>query len=555
MDAHGSQRVSLERARSVVVAQARVAAGETIATESAAGRVLAEPVFARLASPHYRASAMDGIAVRAADTAGASPAAPVLLELGTDDGAGFVDAHAGADAHAGERRAGAAKSRHGGPAERRLVCRQVDTGSALPDWADAVVRIEDTRRTDAGFEVRNPVYPNRDVRRVGEDIDAGALIAGRGRTIGAHEIGALLATGVAHVSVRRRPRIAVMATGSEVIEPLAPDDSAAPGKVIEYNSRVLAAYARDWGADVDYLGRAADDEADLAGRIRAAVASHDALCIIAGSSAGRKDFSVAALARCGDVLFHGVDVMPGRPAAFAVVRAEQSENAAEGRRAGVFVIPGYPVSAALIYRELVRAWVDASLGRTPGAPATVRAVVRRKIASRLGVEELVRVCLVFDGDQLVVAPLPRGAGSISSLLRAHGLLRIGPGVEGFDAGASVDVELLEPFTDTRACIVVGGPPDHLTSGAEDVLARTGTPLRFSHLGLAPHDAIAALAAGEAHLAVLDAAHAGAGAEIPVHARALALGDARVVVSRALLDAPAGTRVVAALSTAAGAPAA
>jgi putative molybdopterin biosynthesis protein len=508
MAAHGTRRTSLERARAAILEHAVLTGVERIATEHAAGRVLAEPVFARHPAPHYRASAMDGIAVRAAETARAAQGAPVVLEAVGDEDA----------------------------SRRANVCWPVDTGSALPAWADAVVRIEDVKRASGGFEVRAPVVPGRDVRRIGEDIEAGAAIVGRGRTLGPNDIGALLATGVAHVEVRRPPRIGVLATGSEVVEPA--DVVPAPGQVIEFNSRVLASYARTWGAETAYLGRAGEDEGELTRTVSAAVAAHDAMCVIAGSSAGSKDTSVAALERCGRLLFHGVEVMPGGPAAAAVV---------EGKP--VFVVPGYPVSAVVVYRELVRPWIDAVLGRSPAVPASVSGTVRRKITSRLGVEELLRVCLAFDGDDFVVAPLPRGAGSISTLVRAHGLLRIGPRLEGFDAGSRVRVELLEPAADLRRCVVVAGRPEPAASALEDALARRGEPVRFSHLGLARHDALAALRAGEAHLAVFDARDAVADRDVPDGARAMRVGDTQMLASAALLATNVGRQIVEAISSA------
>jgi putative molybdopterin biosynthesis protein len=512
MSAHGSgPRVSLERARSIVCEHAASLDSERIGVEAALGRVLAEPVIARFASPHYRASAMDGIAVRAADTAAASATQPVSLTAADTEQDG-----------------------------KPLHCKPVDTGSALPDWADAVVRIEQVRPTETGFDVSSPVPPGRDVRRIGEDVEAGALILGRGRTLRPVDVGACIATGVARVHVRRRPRFAVIATGSEVIEPLGEGAVAAPGQVIEFNSRVLAAYGAEWGAEVEYLGRAADDEEKLVAAIRRHAAACDALCIIAGSSAGRKAIRVAALRRSGEVLFHGVEVMPGGPAAFALVAARP-----------VFVIPGYPVSAAVVYRELLSPWIDASLGRAHAEPRTLEAVVRRKIASRLGVTELLRVCLASEGDTLVVAPQPRGAGAISTLVRAHGLLRRGPGTEGFAPGDVVEVELLDPAFDPSTVLVAGGPAHELTAALEDVLARRGAPLAISHLGLAPHDALAALAAGEAHLAVVDA---GALGDAPASAEIIRLTSRAgasapcVVLSAALLAGPAITRVRDALAT-------
>jgi putative molybdopterin biosynthesis protein len=453
------ERVALSKARAIVREHARPTESERADTEASLGRVTAEPVRARLASPAHRVSAMDGVAVRACDT---TPAAETPVVLRTDaDGA---------------------------------KCVPIDTGGAVPAWADAVVRIENARTVEGGFEIRAAVHPGRDVRAVGEDIAAGAVLLGRGQVIGAYDVGAMLATGVAHVLVRRAPEIAVIATGSEVIEPLGEGETPRPGQVIEFNSRVLAADASSWGARVRYLGRAPDDLTVLAELILASAAKHDVVCVIAGSSAGRRDLTVEALGRCGDLLFHGVDVMPGKPAAFGRVDGTP-----------VLCVPGYPVSAAIVYRELLRPLIDACLGRRLRPARKVSAQVHRKIPSRLGVEELLRVCVVYDEGGLVVAPLPRGAGSISTLMRAHGLLRIPPTCEGFASGSVVDVELLEPDFDATAAVVVANPPEPLTAALEDVVARLATPARFSHLGLAEHDAIAALRAGESHLAVVGGA--------------------------------------------------
>jgi putative molybdopterin biosynthesis protein len=462
------KRVSLERARELVVANVAVTGFERVPAEEAFGRITAECVLARLASPYHRVAAMDGIAVRAADTLAAADGKTVLLAV-----------HDTAEP----------------PLPGDTCCRVVDTGSALPQWADAVVRIEDTLATPSGYEVRACVAPGRDVRAAGEDFAAGALLLGPGRLVRAADVGAMLATGVCEVCVRRRPRVRVLATGGEVIEPLRDDEVPLPGQVIEFNSRVLAGSATEWGSTVEYCGRVQDTEEELARRIREESRLAEVLCVIAGSSAGRKDVTISALAACGEILFRGVDVAPGRPTACARVGETL-----------VLAVPGYPVSAIVAYRELLRPALDAALARAHASPRRVLARVARDTASRLGVEEILRVCLTASRrGELVAATLPRGAGAIGSVTQAHGLLRIGPTCEGIAAGSTVEIELLESDFDARDAIVVASGPDAMAAALEQAAAARTPPLRFSYLGRPPRDAIAALGSAEAHLAILGGA--------------------------------------------------
>lgn len=455
------QRVPLDVARAEVVALAGRTDAESVDVEGSLGRITSAPVSARFASPHYRASAMDGIAVRARDTEGAQGSTPVILEAidGGDD-----------------------------PVVGRRVCAPVDTGNPMPAWADAVIRVEDTRTTERGFEIRAPVIVGRDVRAIGEDVAAGSVLFGRGHRVRPYDIGAMLATGVGSVDVMRPPTVAVLATGGEVVEPGGDPE---PGQVIEYNARMMAGFVAQWGGEHVYLGRVADERPALEKAIRAAAAAHDVVCVIAGSSAGRKDFTVDVLAGCGRLLLHGVDMMPGKPVAIAEIDGKP-----------VIGVPGYPVSAVMVYRELLQPLLATCLGTAPATPVNVAAHVRRAIPSRLGVEELLRVCLAADDEGLVVALLPRGAGSITTLVRADAILRIPATSEGIAAGQAVSVELLTSDTPPGSTVVVSGPPDALGAQLEDRLRSAGTVARFAYLGLADHDAVTAIAAGEAHIAIL-----------------------------------------------------
>ncbi|TFH24822.1 MAG: molybdopterin molybdotransferase MoeA, partial [Myxococcales bacterium] len=238
------QRVPLARARELILSLARRTEPETVNVESSLHRVTAEPVHARFASPHYRASAMDGIAVRSADTTTASSETPLSLpDVGT------VTPDAGIAA-----------------------CTAVDTGNPLPDWVDAVIRIEDTVHSDGVYRIAAPVSAGRDVRRIGEDAEAGALLVGVGHRVRPYDIGAMLATGIDRVSVRTPPRVAVLATGSEIVEP---GGTPGPGQVIEFNSRMLAGCVAEWGGLAFYAGRVADERTALEKAIRSAVSTHD----------------------------------------------------------------------------------------------------------------------------------------------------------------------------------------------------------------------------------------------------------------------------------------
>ncbi len=444
------QRIPLAEARLRLLEIACRCDDETVNAEASAGRTTAQPVFARFAAPHYRASAMDGLAVRAGATQKASLQRPPVL--------GVKDVF------------------------------PVDTGSPMPESCDAVIRIENVEQVETGYSIKTPVASGQDVRQIGEDMPAGSGLFGRGHVIRPADVGAMLATGVNSVAVVRRPRVATIATGDEIVEP---GTNPEPGDVVEFNSRVLAAYVREWGGESDYRGKVGDDHRALVEALRSAVAQADIVCMIAGSSAGRKDLTAEVLSDCGRLLAHGIDIRPGKPTAIAEVNGTP-----------VIGLPGYPVSAAIVCRELLRPLVARMLGRPPIEADTIDAEVRRQITSRLGVEEFLRVCLAWNGSGFVVAPLPRGAGSISTLVRADGLLRIAATCEGIERGRRVAVELLRPAAGLQRTIVVAGPSTKATVALEESLRRDGHFLRLSHLGaFSAHDAATAIETGQAHVSV------------------------------------------------------
>ena len=278
------KRKGLEEAKRIFLD--RVSLGplrvERVPVERSIGRITAEPVIAQLSAPHYHGAAMDGIAVRAEDTFGATEFEPRTFELGAGEG--------------------------------RFAF--VDTGSALPAWANAVVMIERVfRLDDERVEIRQAAVPWQHVRLVGEDVVATEPILQRGHRLRPPDLGALLAAGVDSVAAAARPRVGILPTGSELIEPGA---KAEPGRIIEFNSRMLTAYVDEWGGEPTRLTPVADDVGRIRAAIERALAEHDVVPVIAGSSAGEHDFTVEAVAAVGEVLAHGVDVMPGKPAIRAV---------------------------------------------------------------------------------------------------------------------------------------------------------------------------------------------------------------------------------------------
>lgn len=423
---------------------------ETVAVEDALGRVTAAPIFAMISSPHYHASAMDGIAVRSADTFGASDAAPKELRLG----------------------------------DRVVIA---DTGDPLPAGCDAVIMIEDVHFTgEDTFEITSAAVPWQNVRGIGEDVVATEMILPANHRLRPVDLGGILAGGVTKIQVHPRPRVALLPTGTELVQP---GEELGPGSIIEYNTRMLGTMVEQWGGQALRQEITADDYDALRERLRQAVQEADLVLINAGSSAGREDYTAALIRELGTVLTHGVAIKPGKP----VVLGEITGKPVVG-------IPGYPVSAVLAADLFVKPVVYARLGQVPPAPELAEAVVSRKIVSHLGSEEFVRVKLGRVGEKIIATPISRGAGVIMSMVRADGILRVPRLSEGFNAGDVVRVELMRPLEEVRETTVVIGSHDI----ALDVLAnhlRQMFPvasLSSAHVGSL--GGLTALRRGEAHCA-------------------------------------------------------
>ncbi len=427
---------------------------ETIPSHLACGRVTAGPVYARSSSPTFHAAAMDGIAVRAEDTYGAHESTPLTLEKGKT----FVP---------------------------------VNTGHPLPQGCDAVIMIEQVQQPDDHTAViEAPAFPWQHVRRIGEDIVATELLLPQNRLLDPPDVAALLSAGVYEVAVWERVRIGFAPTGDEVLDFLDKPEPG-PGQVIESNSQMLASLAGQWGAEVVRMPPVADNPEALE---KAVLDLADQGCHVvvlgAGSSAGSHDFSHQVFAKLGTVLAHGISVMPGKPSLVGV-------------RDGRLLVgaPGYPVSAHVCF-DRVLGPLACWLGRR-SMPVRPRVEVRlaRKLPSRPGLEELVRLAVGEVGGEYVAAPLNRGAGVITSLVRAQAQVSIPPENEGLEENQRVEAELFTPLDELKRVLVhVGSHDNTLDLLANEFMAlpdHMGGPLRLvsSHAGSL--GGLAALARGGA----------------------------------------------------------
>lgn len=434
--------------------------GEDISIDEALGRVTAKPVWAALSSPGYHASAMDGYAVRSVDTIGATETSPKRLKISPDGQAGYVD-----------------------------------TGDPVPSWADAVIMIEHTQHIeeeDGGesIEIQASVAPWTAVRPMGEDMVATELVLPANHLLKPVDLGAIAGCGHATVSVRRRPRVAIIPTGTELVTAgQAAREGLKSGDIIEYNSLVLAAQVREWGGAPTRHPIVVDDYERIKETVREAAATHDLVLVNAGSSAGSEDFTASIVEELGTLLVHGVAVRPGHPVVLGIVT---------DRNTPVIGVPGYPVSCALTGEIFVEPLISHWLGLQPREKPSLKAIISRKLLSPMGEDEWVRVTVGRVGDRTVAAPLSRGAGVITSLVRADGIVRIPRFSEGVEAGQDVTVELYRDPSEVERTIVHIGSHDLCLDLLSQYLADAGR--RFSSANAGSLGGLMALRRGDAHLA-------------------------------------------------------
>ncbi len=411
---------------------------EEIPTSEALGRVTAAPVFARLSSPHYHSAAMDGYAVVAEVTFGASQDKPRLLELGRE-------------------------------------AFPVNTGNALPIGANAVIMVENVNPVDeATIQIEAAAYPWQHVRKVGEDLVAHEMVLPEKTEVTPYAMGALLAAGVTRLLVRRRPRVVIIPTGDELVSVVEIETgNVPPGRIIEFNSVMLGALVEQLGGLPEIHPIVPDRRPEIKAALAEAMQQGDMVIINAGSSAGTEDFTAQVIAELGEVLVHGVAMMPGKPTILGVVQGKP-----------VMGNPGYPVSAALSFDQFVAPLLAGILGRRLPPRPVVLAQPAQKIPSKAGIEEFIRVSLGKVGDRIMATPLPRGAGTITSLVRADGLIRIPAGSEGVEAEKPVLTELMLSPEQLEHTLVVIGSHDNTLDVLATLLRRHHPHLRLSsaHVG-------------------------------------------------------------------------
>ena len=432
-----------------------VLANETISVPDAVGRVLAAPVVAEISSPHFHSAAMDGIAVAAEKTFGAAETRPKELEIGKD---AFY----------------------------------INTGHVMPENTDAVIMIEHVDVLEQKkVAIEAPAFPWQNVRKMGEDIVATELLFSQNHVVTPYCVGALLSGGVFNVAVRKKPKVLIIPTGSELVDwRQSALDDLKPGQVLETNSFVLSQLVVSWGGESVRHAIVKDDPQQLKQVIDNAVSGEFNLVLAAGgSSAGTEDYTRSVISDLGEVLVHGVTIMPGKPVIIGKVKGKP-----------VFGVPGYPVSAVIAFEQFVGPLILRMLEQPEKDRTTVQVEPTRKIASRLGMEEFVRVKLGRVGNKIVANPLPREAGCITSLTEADGIIRIPNHVEGLRVNEPVTAELLRPMTAVNNTIVAVGSHDNTLDVLADQIRATHSNIILSSSHVGSMGGLMAIKKGVCHLA-------------------------------------------------------
>ena len=422
---------------------------EIIPVFESCGRVTARAVYAHICAPHYAASAMDGVAVTAKDTFGATETTPVTLSP-----------------------------------EQFIV---LDTGDPIPEDRDAVIMVEDiVKNADGSITIHAAAAPWQHIRQIGEDVCAGEMILPSHMTVSPAAIGAMIAGGVLEIEVIRKPVVGIIPTGDEIIPPCTDPK---PGDILEFNGSIFSAMVRQWGAEAVVYPIVPDKFDQIKTMVAKAAEECDMVILNAGSSAGREDFSAKVIRELGEVLYHGIAIKPGKPAILGC----QGEKPILG-------VPGYPVSGIIVIEQLLKPLIDHWL-QAPSAPSQyAKATLTRPVVSGLKYQEFVRVRMGCVGGRLMASPLSRGSGVVSSFMKADGILEVPQGLEGFEAGAEVNVRLLSPMQKLQNTLVVIGSHDPLLDELADMLHLENPELYMSSSHVGSMGGIMAIRRGEAHAA-------------------------------------------------------
>lgn len=426
----------------------RPLSGETVRVIDSLGRVTARAIIAKTSSPFYHSSSMDGYAVRFTDTFGASETNPLRLKIG----------------------------------EQAVY---VDTGDPMPDGFNAVIMIENVNIVGEHIEIIEPATPWHHVRVIGEDIVATELILPENHRIRPVDIGAMLAGGHVEVMVRKRPKVVVIPTGTELVEA---GGELKKGDIIEYNSRILSGLISEWGGEPVRFKIVPDKIEELKKGILDALTIGDLVVVNAGASAGSEDFTAKVINELGEVLLHGVNIKPGKPVILGWVRGKP-----------VLGIPGYPVSAYITFQLFAKPLIYRWQGLEIEEPEILKAKISRQVASTLGQEEFLRVKVGKVGDNFIATPVSRGAGVLMSLVRADGFVRIPAMSEGIGAGTEVNVELMRSKSDIEHTIVCIGSHDNALDLLANILKKKYPKFSLSSAHVGSMGGLMALKRGESHL--------------------------------------------------------
>jgi molybdenum cofactor synthesis domain-containing protein len=395
----------------------RVIEVETVPLLSALGRILGHDLMSPSDIPPFDRAAMDGFAVRAEDTYGASAGSPILLNSIGGVGIGVVPT----------------------VSVRKGDAASVVTGGGMPQGANAVVMVEYTKQTRNGsVEVSGEVHPGENVSRIGEDVRKGTVVLKEGTRLLPQDIGMLSYLGFTEVSVKHRLKIAVLSTGNEIEEK--PESTS--GKVPDVNRPTLLSAVRELGCEPIDVGIAPDEFSEIQDKLRGAVAMSDIILVTAGTSVGPGDMVPRVIDSLGKpgMLVHGVAMRPSMPTGLGVVNGKP-----------IVSLPGYPVSAYIAFLEFVPSLVNHLLGTNSLPRPVVKARLRRRVAGVLGSRTYVRVQVSESGGNLFADPVrTSGAGILSSLVQANGFLIVPEHVEGYEEGQTVEVELFRPVEREQA---------------------------------------------------------------------------------------------------------
>lgn len=433
----------LERVREIIERK-----HETIPVIESLGRITGCAVHARYSSPLFNASAMDGIAVKASDTSGATEVSPIILS------------------------------------EDKYIV--VDTGDPIHPPYDSVIMAEDIVETEEGVKITASAAAWQHIRPVGEDIVAGEMILPGGHNIRPIDVGVLLSAGILEIDVIKQPRVAIFPTGTEIIEP---GETPKDGSIIESNSRMFENMVKTAGGIGCRFSAIKDDYNEILEKVSKAVEDYDMVIINAGSSAGTEDYTVHVLRQLGEVIVHGVAIKPGKPVILAIVKGKP-----------VIGLPGYPVSAYIGFENFVLPVLQMMGNRSESFGETIEAHISKRLVSSLKHKEYVRVKAGKVGDKFVAAPLARGAGAAMSLVRADGFCVIEQNSEGVEAGERVSIQLYRTKAEVENTVVIIGSHDLILDVMADMMTDKYSNMFLSSTHVGSMGGLMALRRGEAHMA-------------------------------------------------------